>query len=116
MDRFAAYVSELVFTELGDHPDPKQREQLLSLARGFRILLGMADCDLLAQQYLNEKLLPIEEWDDAFHLAIASVHQIQFLVSWNFKHLVNTKTRRQASLINLREGYSPIEIVAPPEI
>jgi len=50
------------------------------------------------------------------HVAIASVHRIPYLASWNFRHLVRVQTRREVSLLNTLRGYDSIEIVAPPEL
>ena len=47
---------------------------------------------------------------------LTSVHSLDILISWNFKHLVKRKTRIGVNLINLKEGYKSIEILAPPEL
>ena len=49
-------------------------------------------------------------------MAIAVVHQIPLLASWNFTHLVNIKTRRLVNLVNALLGHGQIEIVSPPEL
>lgn len=53
---------------------------------------------------------------DANHVAVAVTHGVGFLASWNFKHLVKVKTRREVNLVNSLNGYGVIEIVAPPEL
>lgn len=58
----------------------------------------------------------LNDYDDALHVAIATVNDIRYLLSWNFKHLVKVKTRRMVSLLNTNYEYSTIEIIAPPEL
>lgn len=53
---------------------------------------------------------------DALHLAIASVHGLDYLVSWNFKHIVNVRTRRLVNAVNVNNDLRPLEIVAPLEL
>ena len=60
--------------------------------------------------------VPEKYTSDANHVAIAVVHGIGYLASWNFRHLVKVNTRREVNLVNALEGYNPIEIVAPPEL
>ena len=54
---------------------------------------------------------------ETFHgYGVTSVFHVPYLASWNFRHLVRVRTRREVSLINVMHGYEPIEIVAPPEL
>jgi len=55
-------------------------------------------------------------YSDALHLAVASVHGMDYLVSWNFRHIVNVRTRALVSSVNTNNGLRPLEIVAPPEL
>lgn len=53
---------------------------------------------------------------DAHHVAIASVYSADVIVSWNFKHIVHLDKIRGFNSVNIREGYSPIEIRTPREV
>jgi len=66
--------------------------------------------------YINEEIIPERFENDALLLALTTVHSIDILISRNFKHLVKRKTRIGVNLINLKEGYKSIEILAPPEL
>ncbi len=70
----------------------------------------------LTQVYIDEGLIPEKYENDALLIALTSVYSLDILVSWNFKHLVKRKTRIGANLINLKNGYKSIEILAPPEL
>lgn len=70
----------------------------------------------LAHKYLEEGALPAKYFSDAQHIAIASTLKVDSLVSWNFKHMVNFFRIRQYNAINLKFGYSLIDIRTPKEI
>ena len=54
-----------------------------------------------------------EMYDDALHVAIATCHDISYLISWNFEHFVKVKTRKTVNLVNILEGYKEIEVYRP---
>ena len=54
--------------------------------------------------------------DDANHIAVASIHNCDVILSWNFKHIVKVKTKREVAGINLLKGYNSIDIYTPREI
>lgn len=68
------------------------------------------------EEYLSKGIFPERYKDDAIHVAVAVANNIDFLISWNFRHLVKVKTRRMVNLINEILGYPHIEIIAPPEL
>jgi hypothetical protein len=53
--------------------------------------------------------------EDAFHISFTLYHQLDYLVSWNYSHIVRTKTKRIISILVLQEGYRNIEIISPRE-
>ena len=53
---------------------------------------------------------------DLRHLAVATINGVDAVVSWNFRDMVNIKTRRAVHSINLRLGFPLIEIVSPEEV
>jgi len=70
----------------------------------------------LANAYLGAGALPAGALADAWHLAVASVHAVDVLVSWNFQHMVNPVRRRAVHAVNLAHGRPLIEIASPYEI
>ncbi len=54
--------------------------------------------------------------DDCIHIAVATLSEVDILVSWNFKHIVNVCRIRGYNSVNLRLGYSTLEIRSPREI
>ena len=70
----------------------------------------------LAQKYLDEKVVGKTSADDCRHIATATINKVDILVSWNFKHIVNVFRIRGYNAVNLKLGYSQIDIRSPKEI
>lgn len=71
---------------------------------------------LLARAYLDRKIISENYFDDCLHIAIATVFNVDLLVSWNFKHIVNFKKIPQFNAVNIESGYKPISIYSPLEV
>ncbi len=69
----------------------------------------------LATEYITEKVVGPTSYADCLHIAIATIHRAEFLVSWNFKHIVNVQRIRGYNSINIKNGYRQIEIRSPRE-
>lgn len=112
MNQYEVYISDFVLKEIEKTTNQKRKEELLDIIKSFKVLNGESD-DIkeLIQKYVANGAIDIVE--DAIHVAIAVVNEIGILVSWNYKHLVNLKTKREVNAINLSNGYNPIEIVDP---
>jgi predicted nucleic acid-binding protein len=70
----------------------------------------------LAQEYIKENIVGQTSLDDCLHIALATINNIDILVSWNFKHIVNIIRIRGYSAINILNGYPTIEIRSPKDI
>ena len=70
----------------------------------------------LAEKYIEEGALTIKSYNDALHIALATLNNADVLSSWNFKHIVNLDRIKLYNSINLRLGYKIIEIRSPREI
>lgn len=70
----------------------------------------------LADQYIKEKVVGKTSREDCFHIALATINKADILVSWNFKHIVNIFRIRGYNAVNLKLGYSQIDIRSPKEI
>lgn len=70
----------------------------------------------LADFYISEKVVGKSSVEDCRHIAIATINKVDVLVSWNFKHIVNLDRIRGYNSVNLKNGYSIIEIRSPKEL
>ena len=69
----------------------------------------------LASEYIKEKVVGKTSFADCLHIAIATINRADFLVSWNFKHIVNIQRIRGYNSINIKNGYRLLEIRSPRE-
>lgn len=70
----------------------------------------------LARTYISENVVGKTNFDDCVHIALATIHRANILVSWNFKHIVNVYRIRGYNSVNLRLGYPTLDIRSPREI
>jgi len=70
----------------------------------------------LADTYISEGVVGKTSREDCFHIALATINKADILVSWNFKHIVNIFRIRGYNAVNLKLGYSQIDIRSPKEI
>ena len=80
------------------------------------IMPATNEMDKLALAYLRQGILPEKCLGDAQHVAACTVAGIEYLVSWNFKHMVNAERRKGFNGTNLLHGYRNVSIVSPSEL
>jgi predicted nucleic acid-binding protein len=81
-----------------------------------RLLDFTAEAETLAQAYLAAGVVSPKYADDARHIAVATVHSLSLIVSWNFKHLANIKREAGFNAVNLLQGYPQIRILTPLQL
>ena len=120
---FDAYYSNITLAELEKTEDPDKKGKLLSLIPQFGIEKlplpeNAKEIELLAMTFLDKKIIPSNKKDDAFHLAITILSpQIDYLITWNYKHLANKNTFRHVKISALSQGYEvKFEVATPEEI
>ena len=69
----------------------------------------------LASEYVIEKVVGKTSYADCLHIAIATINRADFLISWNFKHIVNMERIKGYNSINIKNGYKQLEIRSPRE-
>lgn len=70
----------------------------------------------LAGRYISENVVGITSIDDCLHIALATIYNADILISWNFKHIVNSGRIRGYNTVNLKSGYKELKIVSPKEL
>jgi predicted nucleic acid-binding protein len=110
--RFRFVTSQVVSNEIASAP-----AQVLELMRTTfvpgEVLELTAETERLAQAYLSQKIVAAGYLDDARHVAIYCRAKLDYLVSWNFRHLANRRRESGFNVVNILHGYSPVRIVAP---
>lgn len=70
----------------------------------------------LAKRYIEEGVVGATSFADCLHIALATKHNVNILISWNFKHIVNVVRIVGYNSVNTSEGYKPIDIRSPREL
>jgi len=116
VDAFDTYVSEVVLAEINKTRNIRLRTKLRKVAISFKILSVDEESRKLAENYVKHGAIPSDYAEDAMHISIATVNRIDYLLSWNFKHIVKVKTRKIVNMVNISMGYPELEIVTPGEL
>jgi len=90
--RYELVTSEVVLAEAGSGNAATAAQRLLAMV-GVRVLADSPEVDFIASELIRRRLLPAKARLDAVHVAYAAVYQVEFLATWNCRHLANTKTR-----------------------
>ncbi|MHA1380086.1 MAG: PIN domain-containing protein [Candidatus Helarchaeota archaeon] len=112
---FPRYISNMVVAEL-ETASNELKDDLLEVIKDCKVLDITDEVEKLADEYIVKGVVSEKFKNDAIHIAVAVINNIQFLVSWNFRHIVKVKTRKMVNLVNEILGYSHLEIIAPPEL
>jgi predicted nucleic acid-binding protein len=104
-----------VLAELALAPPPK-REAALDLIRDLEVLPPDPEIDEIVAVYLANKLMPVEALGDAHHLALASYHHCDILVTWNCKHIANTNKLPHIRRVNALLGLETPALVTPLQL
>lgn len=116
LKEYRAYISPTVLVEITRTQDHSIREQLLQLVLNIPQLELTETIEQIATGYIHQNILPPTAFADALHVATASYHKIDFLVTWNCQHLAEAHRRRQVRLLNTMAGLFAPEIVTPMEL
>jgi predicted nucleic acid-binding protein len=109
------YISEIVIGEaaIGDAELARQR---LAIAESLRLLAVTEEAERLAPLLLKAAGLAPNAETDALHMAVAAVHGMDYLLSWNCSHIANATIRRAIERQCRAYGYEPPVICTPQEL
>jgi hypothetical protein len=107
-------ISGHVIAELNNGAPDKVKENLRTI--NFEEAEVTDEMDALSDKYMAEKIVSEKYRGDALHIAIATVLNVDVLVSWNFRHIVNLDKIRLFNAVNLKERYNILEIRTPQEV
>jgi len=114
---FSLVISPVVDDEINTGGTPQavitEYEKLLEYCDVAKVTVEALE---LQSAYLREKILTSQWEDDALHVALATVHSCDIIVSWNFKHIVNFQKIPLYNAVNRLLGYNEIQIYSPMEL
>jgi predicted nucleic acid-binding protein len=112
--KYKAVISDLTIAELTQCSEPK-RSLLLGFLKeiDYEIAPETLETIKLADEYLHHGVLTPTNRDDCRHIAIATLSNCKYIISWNFKHFVNIRTINKVQAVNKLMNYAEITILPP---
>lgn len=113
--RFELFISDLVTEEAG-RGDGEAAARRLAVLKDIPVLPLNESAVNLAKALIQQGGLPNKALDDALHIAISAVHGMDFLLTWNCRHIDNAEKKPLIRKICQTHGYICPEIAAPIEL
>ena len=112
---FDVYISQLVEQEIssGDTEAVAKRQQVLTDCSFLDITPEAVE---LANKLIEQNAIPRQAAEDALHIAVATASGMDYLLTWNFKHIANAAMRANVELVCRLNGYEPPVICSPMEL
>ena len=108
-------VSQLVLQEAGDG-DPQAARERLDVLATMTVLEIKEEAVELAEELVRAGALPPKAGNDALHIAIAAIHRVPYLLTWNCRHMANATMRAQIESVCARKGFKAPIICTPEEM
>lgn len=106
------FVSPVVVREIGDG-DPAAARKRLEAAKGLPSVPETVEARRLAEYLIATKTVPGKFFDDAMHIAIASVQGMDYLATWNQKHIFKAEGMEDLYKAVRQTGYKPTVLIRP---
>ena len=113
--RYRIVTSQLTVDECGDG-DPSAVTERLEVLRGLPLLDESDNAEMLAELLIDRKAVPASEPRDALHIAIAAANGVQFIATWNFKHILNPHLHAPIAGTCREAGFIPPVICTPEQL
>ncbi len=114
--RLKPVISEVITAEVTDAP-PAIRELLVDLLTlAPETLVVTPEVLALADAYQEHGILTPKFYADGLHIALATIAEVDILISWNFRHIVHYDKIRLFTAVNLERGYKPLAMYSPREV
>ena len=114
-NRFDFVTSDVVLNEAGRGDAAAANLRLAALA-GLTVLEALPEASELCDNLLDAGAVPQNSRSDAEHIAIAAVHGVAYLVTWNYKHLLNVDKQQLINKVCEAAGFRPVVICTPSEL
>jgi predicted nucleic acid-binding protein len=112
LSEYKVFISLLVEREL-ERVDEPHRSGYMNIIKPLERLEFVDEAAILAEGYISRGIFHRKFMADAFHVALASIHKVDYLVTWNFGHLANVRRQARIRLFNTAAGFFSPAIVTP---
>ncbi len=116
IESFDPFISEITTAEIERTPDLTLRSKMREVALQFQAIPLTDDVEWLANEYVRYGAVPESYLEDAYHIAVAVINEMDCILSWNFRHIVRRKTRDIVRMVNSIDTFRQIEIMTPAEL
>ena len=113
--KFNLYISQLVIQEAG-YGDKEAAKRRLEILADIPLLALKKEAVDLAHVFIKKVPIPSKSVEDALHIALATVNGMDYLLSWNCKHIANAELRKGIIKISQQKGYECPIICTPEEL
>jgi len=113
---FLIIYSNVTEQELENAPDRIRETTKLLPENSTEYVKSDIETANLAKKYIDEGIVGATSYADCLHIALATIHNANILISWNFKHIVNVLRIVGYNSVNIAEGYKQIDIRSPREL
>jgi hypothetical protein len=119
-ERYELFASAVMLLEISRDANLGHRQKLLDVLRTHPISIlsdqQHDEIERLARLLLERKVIPAKKYEDALHVSYAIVHEMDILLSWNFKHLANVRRETLITAVAQEQGYRhPLRLLSPLE-
>ena len=114
---YEGYTSTDVVDELEDTRSDKKSKMLALINKyNIQVVTTNREVDNLATIYVQSKAIPKKYYIDGYHIANTTIHKLDCILSFNFKHINKNKTKEIVNEINKKMGYKHITICSPKDV
>lgn len=113
--QFECSVSQVVIDEVA-LGDPTEVQKRLAIIGGLPTLEVTVDAETLTQAIMGAGILPPHAFPDAAHVAVSAVHSVDYLLTWNCRHLANAQITRRIAVVCQKLGHRMPIICTPEEL
>lgn len=116
IQNFESYISEIVSIEIDKSPNVSLQSKMKEISSQLPLLPLTDEVEWLTNEFIRYGAIPEGFPEDAYHIAIAVLNEIDYLLSWNFKHIVRRKTKDIVRMVNTIHRLRQMEILTPAEL
>ncbi len=113
--RYTVYISDIVLEEAGEG-DPESARRRREFLSPFQVLDASSEVESLTAMYMEKRIVPARYEHDAAHLALATMHEMRYLCTWNFRHLANALALKRFERLNEKLGLFVPQVCTPEQL
>jgi hypothetical protein len=114
-EEFELFASQLVITEAGKG-DEEAAAKRLNVLQDIPLLEFKTEVHTLAGIFIRQKAISEKMEEDVLHIAIATVYGLNYLMTWNCKHIANAEVQKKIEKVCIEKGYEMPTICTPEEL